>query len=193
MPRFVSFNTDGPSLVSATITNASAQVRVCMWMEPNRENAVCRTTRNGSIDQVTTQSDSATWTVALIANGSAPTATLGVQFNALEPSVTLDSFRFNGTSAPDYNGFDLRTDALMTGDVSVQASFDDGSNGAYAWHLVIAHAGGDAVLDKTGDPSQTVDETQSVDQGSYRISLSDPDEVANPAAAVIVTATISWP
>jgi len=29
--------------------------------------------------------------------------------------------------------------------------------------------------------------------GSYRVTLTDPDELANPGAAVFVTATLSWP
>jgi len=193
VPRFVTFNTDGPSLVTAAISNASGQVRVCLWREPLREQAVCKTTRNGSVEQSTTDGGSGTWTVQLIANGSAPSATLAIQFNANQPSATLDSFRFQGTSSPDYNGFDAQVEALASGNIGVQASFDDGGGGAYDYHLVIAPQGGDALLDATSGPTQSFDTAQPVDTGRYRVSLSDPDAIANPGASVILSATVSWP
>ena len=128
-----------------------------------------------------------------MAKDTAPTADLTIQFNSNQPSATLDSFRWTGTTNPDYNGFDVHTDALADGLLSVQASFDDGSSGAYDWHLVIQPQGGDPVYDQTGGPDQTVDQSQAVSQGSYRVTFSDPDDVANPGHAVILTATVSWP
>jgi hypothetical protein len=193
VPRFVTFNTDGPSQVTASVSNASGQVRVCLWREPLREQAVCKTTRNGSVTQYTTDGGSATWTVQMIANGAAPTASLAIQFNANQPSATLESFRFQGTSSPDYNGFDAQFDALAEGTINVQASFDDGGSGAYVYHLVIRPQGGDPLLDATDGPTQSFAQSQPVGQGSYRVTLSDPDAVANPGAAVILTATLSWP
>lgn len=194
VPRSVTFNTDGPSAVSATVSNASGQVRVCLWMEPHREQATCKSTRSGSVQQFTTDGGSATWTVSLIANGVAPTATLALQFNAMQPSATLDSFRFVGTTNPDYNGFDAHIDALATGTISLQAAFDDGTNGAYDYQLVVQPNCTDPACNQTSsDPVQTVDTTVPISQGSYDVMFSDPDDVANPGAAVILTATISWP
>jgi hypothetical protein len=193
VPRSVTFNTDGPSAVSATISNASGQVRVCLWKEPLREQAICKTTRNGSVEQFTTDAGSATWTVSMIANGVAPTASVAIQFNANQPSATLDSFRFVGGSSPPYNGFDAEMDALVDGQIGVQAAFDDGTSGAYDYHLVIRPVDEDPIYDQAGGPSQTVDATQGVTTGSYRVTFTDPDEVANPGAAVILTATVSWP
>lgn len=129
----------------------------------------------------------------MIGPDGTPTASMTVQFNAFQPNTTLDSFRFNGTTTPDNNGFVIQIDALGSGDITIQAVFEDLTSGSYSWHLLMKKIGGDSVFDKTGDPSQTVAESQAVDQASYKISLTDPDEVANPGASVIVTATISWP
>jgi hypothetical protein len=192
VPRTVRFNTDGPSTISATISNASGSVRLCLRQEPQL-NGTCQTGRSASVQLFTTDSGSDTWTVSMIGKDGAPTASLTVQFNALQPSATLDSFRFSGTSNSDYNGFDVQTDALVNGSIGVQASFDDGSSGAYDWHLVIKPSGGSAVFDQTGGPAQSIDLSQNVSAGTYRVTLSDPDDVSNPGAAVFVTATISWP
>lgn len=193
VPRFVNFNTDGPSIVTAAVSNATGQVRLCLWQEPQRDEAVCRSTRNGSVQSFTVDPGLATWTASVFANGSTPTIALEVDFNANAPSVTLDSFRWSGTDSGTFNGFDAVVNSLAAGDMAVQGSFDDGADGSYDYHLVIQPLSGDPLLDQLGGPSQSFDSSQAVDQGDYRVTLSDPDPVANPTTAVIVTTTISWP
>jgi hypothetical protein len=192
VPRYVRFNTDGPSVVTATVANASSSVRICLRLEPHLM-GVCTSTRSGSVQQFTTDSGSDTWTVTVLGKDAAPTTDLSVQFNANQPSVTLDSFRWVGTSSPDYNGFDAQVDALADGQIGVQASFDDGTNGSYDYHLVIKPVGGAPLMDQMGGPVGSIDLSQAVTQGSYRVTFSDPDDTANPGHAVILTATLSWP
>ncbi len=193
VPRSVTFNTDGPSTVTATISNASGQVRVCLWMEPLREQAICKSTRSGSVEQVTTDGGSATWTVSMIANGSSPTTSLAINFNANQPSATLDSFRYVGSSNPPYNGFDTQMDALADGQISMQAAFDDGTDGSYDWRLQITPQSGGAAFDQSGGPDSSVDQAFDVSKDGIRVTFSNPDPVSNPGAAVILTATITWP
>jgi len=192
VPRYVSFNTDGPSLVTVTVSNTSAPVRVCLRLEPQLQ-GTCNTGKNATVQAFTLDAGSDTWTVSLIGRDSAATASVTIQFNANQPNATLDSFRWMGTSNPNYNGFDALVGALADGQIHVQAAFDDGTNGAYGYHLVIQQANQDPILDQTGGSSQTVDITQPVTMGNYGITFSDPDSVANPGAAVFVTTTISWP
>jgi hypothetical protein len=193
VPRYISFNTDGPSLITATVSNTSAPVRVCLRLEPQLQ-GTCNTSKNATVQAFTVDAGSNTWTVSLIGKDSAAMASLSIEFNANQPNATLDSFRWVGTNSPNYNGFDAVVGALADGQIQVHAAFDDGADGAYDWQLVIQPVPGDPFPTQTGGPSQTVDsQPQDVTSGSYRIMFADPDPMANPGAAVFVTTTITWP
>ena len=192
VPRYVSFNTDGPSLINVTVSNTSNPVRVCLRMEPQLQ-GTCNTGKNATVQAFTLDAGSDTWTVSLIGKDSAATASVSMEFNANQPNATLDSFRWVGTSSPNYNGFDAVVGALADGQIQLHAAFDDGGDGSYGYQLVVQPVGGDPFPEQAGGPSQTVDLAQDVTSGNYRITFTDPDSVANPGAAVFVTTTIGWP
>jgi hypothetical protein len=194
VPRYISFNTDGPSIITATVSNTSAPVRVCLRQEPQLQQS-CNTGKSATVQAFTTDAGSNTWTVSLIGRDSAATASLAVTFNANQPTATLDSFRWVGTNSPNYNGFVAVVGALADGQIQLHAAFDDGADGAYDWQLVIQPVPGNPFPPQSGGPSQTVDsQPQNVSSGNnYQVAFSDPDAMANPGAAVFVTATLSWP
>lgn len=198
VPRIVTFTVDGESLIDAEISDASGAARLCIWTEAVDDQRECHTVQTGGFSKAVVGTPSSIWHVSMIgpAKAAAPTATLTVHFNANSPSVSLNNFRYTGTSNPAYNGFQAQMTTQSDGTMHVQAAFDDGGSpsGSYDYHLVIQPTAGDAVLDETGGPTVTVDASTAVSGSiTYTVSLADPDPVANPVAAVFVAATITWP
>jgi len=191
VPRIVTFEIDGPSNLSASVSGATGSVQLCVWREAVDDERVCRTGRSVMITHPVTDLDSTLWHVSMIgARGVAPSAALTVVFNANAPSVSLDDFRFYGSSNPPYNGFAAEFDAAA-GPISAQGAFDDGQDGAYDYHLVVQAAGSDALVDTT-DNGTSFAVQKDASAGHYVVSIVDPDPLANPGLAVFVTATITW-
>jgi hypothetical protein len=198
VPRIVTFNVDGDSLINAQLSNSSGPVRLCIWLEAPDDQRECHTVRTGGFSKAVAGMAASTWHVSIIgpANAPPPVATLTVHFNANAPSVTLDNFRYLGSATPNYNGFQAQMTTQSDGDMHVQAAFDDGGSpsGSYDYQLVIQPTAGDPICCPGGGPSSSIDQTQPVSGSvSYTVSLADPDPVANPASPVFVAATINWP
>jgi hypothetical protein len=195
VPRILTFEVDGPSLIHAAITNSSGQVQLCVWREAVADERTCDTGRSVVIEHAVTDSGSGLWHVSLIgAKGVAPSAGLTLDFNANAPSVQLNNIRFNGTSNGAYNGFTAAVDT-GAGTLPIQFAMDDANGGAYDYHVVVKPGAGAAVFEDTGGPvtSYSADPAPVVDAGSYSITVENPDAEANPGLAVFITATISWP
>jgi hypothetical protein len=198
VPRILTFEVDGQSMIHAEVSGATAQVRLCVWREAVNDEQVC-TSEKSFIDKAVTDTGSSLWHVSVIGTKSAPSAAIRVVFNANAPSVQFDNFRFYGTSNPAYNGFTASVDA-GAGPMPVTGAFDDGQvqRGSYDFHLVIANGGGTTVFEQSGSGTSFVaqddqEQPPMVDAGTYSITLANPDELANPGLAVFVSATITWP
>jgi hypothetical protein len=195
VPRILTFEIDGPSLIHAAVSDASGQVQLCVWREAVDDERTCLTGRNVVIDHTVTDSGSGLWHVSMIGGkGVTPSAALTLDFNANAPSVQLNNFRFYGTSNAAYNGFTAAVDT-GAGLMPVQFAFDDGEGGSYDYHLLIKQTGGAPIVDTTGGPSTSysADPVPAIDAGSYSVTVEDPDPIANPGLAVFITATIGWP
>lgn len=197
--RTVSFVVDGPSLISAQLSNVSSgSVRMCLSrnaLDPQRE---CRTAHNGGLLRVALDAGQSEWNVTLIgaSDAASPFVTLTLRFNALSPTVRLDSFRFNGTIDPHYNGFAASVEAGAAGNVRVRASFDDGHGNPYQYHLVITRTvNSEVVADQSGGPQGNLDVSFALLGGElYRVELAEPEVQAGGGLfAVFVDATLTWP
>ena len=197
--RFVTFVVDGPSLISADLSNVSAgQVRLCLSRQATDPERECRTTRNGGLERAVFDAGQSQWIVSMIGTSdlASPFVTLTVRFNALSPNVQLNSFRFNGTTDPHYNGFNVGLSAAVNGNLRIQASFDDGNDNPYQYHLSITPtAGGPPLVDQNGGPQGSVDLSFAVSGGQgYLVELDEPEDLAGGGQfAVFVDATLSWP
>ena len=193
VPRIVTFNVDGQSDVSARVSASTGPVRMCIWTEAVDDQRECHTVHNGGFDKLVISTGASVWHVSMIGAQASATASLTVHFNADAATVSIDNLRYLGTASPGYNGFEAQLTTLGDGaPLHVQASFDDGSGGAYDWHLTIA-TNGSSVFDQSGGPDQSVDESQAVTAGTiYTVDFHDPDQTAN-VSPVFLTAQISWP
>jgi hypothetical protein len=196
--RTVAFVVDGPSLVTAELSNVSGgRVRMCLGRNAIDPQNDCQTMRNGSISRAVFDAGESDWRVTLIGvSDGSPFVTLTLSFNADFANVHLDSFRFNGTTDAHYNGFIARLDAVNSDNMNLQASFDDGHDNPYQYHAVITRTSNDEVLlDQTGGPQGSVSISQPLTAGEgYRVELSEPEEFAGGGQfAVFVDATLTWP
>lgn len=197
--RSVSFTVDGPSLLTAQLSDVSAgSVRMCLSRQAADPERACRTMRNGVLRRAVFDAGQTTWNVSLIGTSdlASPFVTLTLGFNSLSPTVHLDSFRFNGTTDPHYNGFVVGLTAAADGNLRVQASFDDGQGNPYQYHLVITRTGNSEVLaDQAGGPQGSLDVSLGLLGGeAYRVELGEPEVQAGGGLfAVFVDATLTWP
>ena len=195
VPRILTFEIDGPSLLHAAISDASGLVQLCVWREDVNDERMCDTGNNVVLERTITDAGNGLWHVSMIGGkGVTPTAALTVDFNAANANVQLDNFRYRGTSDPNYNGFRAGFDA-GNGELKVQFTFDDGdSGGSYDYHVVVQRGAHDPLLDETGGPSTSfvTDPPLNADAGKYSVTVEDPDEVSNPGMAVFITAVLSW-
>jgi hypothetical protein len=197
--RSVSFVVDGPSLISADLSGVSAgSVRLCLSRQALDRERECRTTRNGGLERSVFDAGQSQWLVTMIGTSdlASPFATLSLRFNALSANVHLDSFRFNGTNDPHYNGFTVELAAAADGNLRLQAGFDDGNDNPYQYHLSITPlAGGPPLVDQAGGPSGSLDMSFGLTGGqSYSVALGEPEQLAGGGQfAVFVDATLTWP
>lgn len=194
--RTVAFVVDGPSLVTAQLSNVSGgRVRMCLGRNALDPQDACQTMRNGTLTRAVFDTGQSDWRVTLIGVESAPFLTLTLSFNAAIANVHLDSFRFNGTIDPHYNGFLARFTAIDSGNFSLQASFDDGHDNPYPYTLVLTRLSDGHVDDGSDGPAGSVNVSYPVTTGeAYRLELSEPEELAGGGAfAVLVDATLTWP
>lgn len=194
VPRVVTFEVDGQSLLRAQVSGATGPVQLCLWREAVDDQRTCHTAHSVIIQHAVLDAGSTIWHASIIgAAGGAPVASLAVTFNSTGPNIQLDNFRYLGKSRPSYNGFEAVLTTSAAGDLSVQASFD-GPETTYNYHLVIQPEGGNPIFDQSGGPSESIDQTQAVDGGTvYHAILSDPDDTASATGPVFVTANLMWP
>jgi hypothetical protein len=188
----VTFFVDGPSLISARLSGVNdGKVRMCLLrneQDPQRE---CITAHGGTLSRAVFDVGRTAWNVTLI--GAAETlgqyGTLDLTFNALNPELRLDSFRFNGTGDPRNNGFEIVLGPnLLAGDFHLHAEFSDGS--PHPWHLRVAPDDA-AGFDQTGGPSTFVDVTTALESGTvYSVLFENPEA---SASVLLDNVSLTWP
>ena len=191
--RVVAFRIEGPSFVSATVTNASGSgILLCLYEENEsiEDNpGFCARGRNAKVQRVSLAPGSSTWLATLIGTETlqSPRVDLTLRFHAAAPRVELSSFRFVGTQETAYNGFLAEVPAVSDGDLRIQADFEGESE---SYRLVVENVGGATLVDESGSGSSVGRSTAVTGGSSYRVSLRSPEEVSG---AGFVHAVINWP
>jgi hypothetical protein len=190
--RKIVFGVDGPSLIRAELSNASARARVCLWQGNQVQARQCDDIRNGVLERATFDTGSSNWTLTLISTSTTAGAVvdLALDFNATAPTADLRDFRFQGTPTPAYNGYTAAVEANGTGDLTVTGDFDFGEQ--HSWHVVVQVAGQGTVKDESGGPSNSFSVTAEDVTSDVLVSVTNPNTSAE-ALPVFLRSTLSWP
>jgi hypothetical protein len=194
--RKVTFGVDGPSVITATVKFVNAgKVRLCLVRdEPIVKK--CIVVHGGTLSMPVYDSGPSQWSATLfgVSGVAGQYASLDLDFNAVTPSLSLDSFRFNGTDDPHYNGFQVVFQTTADGNFHLHDVDFAGAQNSYQWHLRVA-LDDVAVCDPSGGPSSSVDQSCPVAGGTvYSATFEEPEPVAGGGALpALVDATFSWP
>ena len=192
--RFLVFTTDGPTIVRAELSDATARSRVCLWVGTDIANRQCDTMRNGAIQVPVFDNIARQWTLSLIGANetSAPTVDLTLGFNANAPMVDFTNLRYQGMPTPAYNGLSAAVDTLATGQLTVNGSFDLGQ--LHNYDAIISEAGVGEVQHVTSEaPVASFSVVQEVTaETSYLVAITNPNPSAEPAP-VFLHLTFAWP
>jgi hypothetical protein len=192
--RFLVFTTDGPTVVRAELSEATARSRVCLWVGTDIAGRQCDTMRNGAIQVPVFDNVSRQWTVSLIGANetSAPTVDLTLDFNANAPLVDFTNLRYQGTTTPAYNGLTATVDTLATGQLTLNGSFDPGQ--LHNYDVSILEAGLGEVEHVTSEaPVASFSVTHDVTaETSYLVAITNPNPSAEPTP-VFLHLTFGWP
>ncbi len=196
--RIVTFTVEGQSLVEARVSEASASgVRICLWREAVNDERECRSGRNMVLTRAVLDAGFSTWHVSLVGPREpvSPHVNLTLRFNASQPLIDLDNFRYVGTSAADYNGFLAQVGTGSQGGIRVIASFEDSEGGDYPYHLIIGPVGSAPTYDQTSGEVSGFDIIHPNNAaGDWRVELRNPDEfAAGGLLPVFVQAELRWP
>ena len=191
--RLIEINVDGPSVITARLSNVSGStVRLCILRQDRDADTVCNQPRtNGPAVAVFTGDGPSLWLVQAQGRGDSnpPTGNLTVTFNSLEPLVTLRSFRFNGTSDEARNGFTAVFTSTNEGEIAVRGNFDEDS---FNYRLTLQPCSIET-CDVT-DAGQNFELTApGAARTDYSVRVASTDETTEPSgASAFVQATISW-
>jgi hypothetical protein len=192
--RRVSFAVDGPSLISAQLKGVSAgQVRMCLGREAQDPQRECITAHAGVLSRAVFDAGRTEWNVTLIgASQTFAVATLTVRFNAASPMLVMDSFRFNGTNNPHYNGLQVVLLAESDGNVRLHGAID-GPEGDFPWEFTVA-VDDVVVSDQPGGPSASFDVSAPVNGDVvYTVRFFEPEDSTSGGPALLTGATLTWP
>lgn len=192
--RLITFSSDGPGTIEATISDVSAgRVRICLWAGDadtvtDRE---CRDLRQGSLTRVVADTGRRTWTVSLLgAEGTtSPIAALALRYRSDHPNVTIDGFRFQGTSNAGYNGLEVELQAAGNGRLAIDAQWRGGTQ---PFRLRIDDVdSGQNVDEVTGEDDRVRYDTELAGASTYAVVLTNEVEFAE--VELFLAATLSWP
>ena len=189
--RFLLFTTDGPSVVRAEISGATARSRVCLWQGTDVINRQCETLRNGAMEWPVFGPGQVAWTLSLIGANetTAPTVDIALAFNADAPSVEFQNLHYAGPSNPAYNGLTWAVDPGQ-GTFAISGAFEPTQQQSY--HVVVQEAGVGVVRDEQVDDVETFSVTQEVTaETSYFVSVTNPNELEG-STPVLLRLTTSW-
>jgi hypothetical protein len=166
----------------------AGDVKFCLYTGSQPSGHDCRTSTHATLTGSTNAADNTRWHVSLIGvdQGTSPSADVKLEFRSNSPRVTVDGFRFQGTSFADYNGIAAQFKAA-TGDVHVNGSWD-GAPRTWRAGLVDTDSGENAGSDSgTGN---TLNLAAAVAAGSFRMTVQNTEEIASEE--VYLHAVISW-
>jgi hypothetical protein len=167
----------------------AGDVKFCLYTGSQPSGHDCRTTSHATLTGSTTAADNTRWHVSLIGvdQGTSPSADVKLEFRSNSPRVTVDGFRFQGTSFPDYNGIAAQFKAAA-GDVHINGSWD-GAPRTWRAGLVDADSGENA--GSNSGTGNTLNLAATVAAGSFRVTVQNTEEIADQE--VFLHAVISWP
>jgi hypothetical protein len=192
--RFLVFNTDGPTVVRAELSDATGRSRICLWQGTDIAGRLCDTMRNGAIEFPLFDDISREWTLSLIgaSETSAPTVDLTLGFNANVPLVDFTNLRYHGMPTPDYNGLMSAVDTLGTGQLVLNGTFDESE--LHNYEVSISEAGvGEVQHVTSSEPVASFSVSQEVTaETSYLVEVANPNPSAQPTP-VFLHLSITWP
>jgi hypothetical protein len=189
-PRVLTFASEGPGEVTATLFQTTAgDVKFCLYTGNQPAGRDCRTSSHATLAGSTTAAGNTRWHVSLIGvdQGTSPSADIRLEFRTNSPRVTVDGFRFQGTTFADYNGIAAHFKAAA-GNVDVNASWD-GAPKPWRAGVVDAVSGENAGSDSGTGNSLSLAAT--VAAGTFRLTVENTEEIASQE--VFLHAVISWP
>jgi hypothetical protein len=191
--RTISFGVDGPSTISAQLKGVNTgKIRMCLRGGGTPPH--CITAHSGTLTAAAYDAGHTDWTVSLIGTAPGQFASVTLEFNAVSPDVSLDSFRFNGTNDPRNNGIEVVFGTAGDGTFGIHGQIDDGHDTPYPWHFNLAV---DDVTssDQTGGPATSFDLTAPVSAGTvYRVIFEEPEAATTGAFPVLLSDVhLTWP
>lgn len=197
--RTVKFGVDGPSLINARLSGVNAgRVRMCLFRDATNDERECITARNGTLSRAVFDTGHGDWIVTLIGATDVlgQRGTVDLTFNALNPYLELDSFRFLGTNDPPNNGFTVvfGDNGGAGGNFGFHATIDDGADNPYPWHFRLA-VDDSVTLEQSGGPSTVVNLSSAIDGGqAYNVLFEEPEAAAGGGTTpVFVGVRLTWP
>lgn len=175
--------------MTATLGQTSAgDVRFCLYTGSTPSGNDCRTTRGATLTGSTTAAGSTRWHVSLIGvdQGTSPSADLKLEFRTNAPRVTLDGFRFQGTTFPEYNGI-LAQFRAAAGGVMIHGSWD---GAARPWRAQLVNMDSGENAGSSSGTGNSLDLAATVSAGNYRLTARNTEAVADQE--VFLHAVISW-
>jgi hypothetical protein len=192
--RLFGFESEGPGEVRAAVSNVSAgEIELCLWIGDRDavQDLECETMSEGSLSRATSATGPVRWTVSISgADGSAASADVALRFNSTAPAILLRNFRFQGTFAPEYNGFTAIVNARTPGPLTLEAEWPDGADGEYPFRVTLAEVDGETVDEQSGTAA-SLQYGQFVEAGRYRLRLVNETEIAE--REVFLRGTLAWP
>jgi hypothetical protein len=181
-------------MISARLSGVnSGKVRMCLAREAQDPQRECKEVRGGTLSRAVFDAGRTQWNVTLIglSDTISQYGTLTLTFNSLGPELDLRSFRFNGTNDPHNNGFEVVFGTAGDGTFHLTADLE-GAAGAYPWQVDVSIDDASA-FNQGGGPSQSVDISTAVSNGTvYTVTFWEPEAAAS-GPVFINDATLTWP
>jgi hypothetical protein len=189
-PRLLTFASQGRGQVTATLGQTSAgNVRFCLYSGDQPAAGDCQVTDHTTLTASTTSAGAVRWHVSILGveQATSPSANVKLEFRTNAPRVTVDGFRFQGTSSPDYNGITAQFKA-GAGEMEINGSW---AGPARPWGVaLIATDSGETVGSGRGTGNSLILRA-TLGAGSYRLTAENTEEAA--AEEVFLHAVLTWP
>jgi len=187
--RVFTFTTDAAGIVEASAeVGGPDSIRLCLGRGAPGSETAQQCQESSSEVTITSAASTAqtTWTVTLTgAEGAGGLVDLALAFPSVQPSVTIDGFRFQGTAFDAYNGF-LAEVRIGCCSLAMDAEWTGGSA---PYRLLLSASDGGTIMDESGEGGGFAFDAQTA-ADSYRIRLSNQQEFAEQDFTL--RATISW-
>jgi hypothetical protein len=119
--------------------------------------------------------------------GTSPSADVKLEFRSNSPRVTVEGFRFQGTTFGDYNGIAAQFKAAA-GDIHVTGSWDGAPR---AWRAGVVDSDSGENAGSNSGTGNSLSLAATVAAGIFRLTVENTEELADQE--VFLHAVISWP